>query len=91
MAIGGRILLGRMVRDNQKCSAVTQSQSHCPEEAKKGESSESVCPESQEPEEKSFHLLLQKKINSEEEDETWSEVSTDCLPTDCLRRLIFNW
>ncbi|XP_075889706.1 suppressor of cytokine signaling 1b [Nelusetta ayraudi] len=71
-----------MVRDNQKCAAVTQSQSL--ENAKQGQSSEGVCPESQEPEERSLDLLLSKKINSDNE-ETWNlpECGADAqnLPT----------
>lgn len=71
-----------MVRDNQKRAAVTQSPS--PEDAAQGQSSAGVCPESQEPEERSLDLLLSKNINFQEEPETWSLVSEHCLVDSAL-------
>lgn len=68
-----------MVRDNQKCAAVTQSASL--EDAKQGQSTEGVCTESQEPEEQSLELLLSNKIDLED-DETWSLVSAHCWSFD---------
>lgn len=91
-----RILLGRMVRDDhdrtvvqgqkQSCTAETQNQSQPAEEPagpERAQRRERVPPESREPTERQPDLLHWKKLNVEEEAETWCQVSTQRLLTVC--------